>query len=162
MERILNRRICVCGYLNNEINVKPKKLMNILTASTILICIVALNRIAICQDDRWEYITATDSQYYYLDKETILFDNLEVSVWIKIECFQNCIESENKILKHALEKWRLNCADLTYKRIQRIGYYEDGETYTNDFYSSKKKGHITWKIIIPESVEEIVWKHVCR
>lgn len=107
---------------------------------------IQLNNVTYGQDDRWVYITESDNNEFYLDKETVNYYSYfnTISCWVKIICIKDC-RIQNKKIDFIICKYTFKNDEINVQR--RIVYYSDGTTY-----SYEEKGG--YKPIVPDSVSE--------
>ena len=109
------------------------------------------------QDDRWYYFAQGDDNKFYVDKETIDYDNYfnKYTVWVKIVFDIPVYDSYNDRYRvYELRKWVLNCKARTNSETEVYIYYDD-----NDNYHMSKSNSYT---IPPESIAETLYNILCK
>jgi len=115
----------------------------------------------------WRLYAKTDSYECFYDTEDMI-RSLEdtVEVWTKSEYTQRGIaEMLKKFGKHyenlsySLELWEINCPERKHRLLSITAYSVEGNILYTDQAGSRPP---PWKIIPPESVEESLYKALCK
>jgi hypothetical protein len=114
----------------------------------------------------WRLFAETDSYECFYDAEdTTPSSNNIVDVWTKLEYTKKGINAiVNKFGKHyadlcySLELWEINCGEKKERILSITEYSAEGKI----LYASSAEGRPTWKIIPRQSVDESLYKAVCK
>jgi len=115
----------------------------------------------------WRSYAKTDSYDCFYDTEDMIRSSGDtVEVWTKSEYTQKGIdEMVRKFGKHyenlsyALELWEINCAEKKHRLLSITAYSLEGTILYADQAGSRPP---PWKIIPRESVEESLYKALCK
>jgi hypothetical protein len=114
----------------------------------------------------WKLFAETDSYECFYDAEdTARSSNNIVDVWTKLEYTQKGVNGiVKKFGKHyadlcySLELWEINCGERKERILSITEYSAEGKI----LYASSAEGRPAWKMIPPQSVDESLYKAVCR
>jgi len=115
----------------------------------------------------WRLYTKTDLHEGFYDAENMIHSLRDiVEVWTRLEYTERgVIETVKKFGKHyenlsySLELWEINCAEKKHRLLSITLYSVEGNIlYTNQAGSRPPP----WKIILRESVEESLYKAICK
>ena len=115
----------------------------------------------------WRLISSTDSYKCFYDAENITRSSKNiVGVLVRLEYTERgVVEMVKEFGKHyenlsySLELWEINCAEKRHRLLSTTAYSVEGNIlYTNQAGSRPPP----WKIISRESVEESLYKAVCK
>ena len=115
----------------------------------------------------WRLISSTDSYKCFYDTENITRSSKNiVGVWARLEYTERgVVEMVKEFGKHyenlsySLELWEINCAEKKHRLLSTTAYSVEGNIlYTNQAGSRPPP----WKIISRESVEESLYKALCK
>ncbi len=115
----------------------------------------------------WKLYAKTDLHECFYNAENMIRSSQDiVEVWTKLEYTERgIIETVKKFGKHyenlsySLELWEINCAKKRHRLLSITLYSVEGNIlYTNQAGSRPPP----WKIISRESIEESLYKAVCK
>ena len=116
----------------------------------------------------WKLYSKTDSYECFYDAEDLIRSSSQniVEVWTKSEYTERGVtEMVKKFGKHygrlnySLELWEINCAEKKDRLLSIAAYSAEGNILYTDQAGSRLP---PWKIISRESVEESLYKALCR
>jgi hypothetical protein len=115
----------------------------------------------------WKFISSTDLYECFYDAENMTRSSKNiVGVWTKLVYTERGVVKMVKEfgkhyenLSYSLELWEINCAEKKHRLLSTTAYSVEGNIlYTNQAGSRPPP----WKIISRESVEESLYKAVCK
>ena len=114
----------------------------------------------------WKFISSTDLYECFYDAENMTRSSKNiVGVWTKLVYTERGITGivkefgkhyEN--LSYSLELWEIDCAKKKQRILSITEYSAEGKI----LYASSAEGRPTWKIIPRQSVDESLYKAVCK
>ena len=115
----------------------------------------------------WRLYAKTDLYECFYDAEDMIRSSQDtVKVWTKLEYTQKgVIEMLIKFGKHyenlsySLELWEINCAEKKDRLLSITAYTAEGNILYTDQAGSRPP---PWKVISRESVEESLYKALCK
>ncbi|HYA93071.1 MAG TPA: surface-adhesin E family protein [Thermodesulfobacteriota bacterium] len=114
----------------------------------------------------WKLFAETNSYECFYDAEDAApSPNDIVDVWTKLEYTKEGISGIVKKfgehyadLCYSLELWEINCGEKKERILSITEYSAEGKI----LYASSAEGRPTWKIIPRQSVDESLYKAVCK
>ena len=115
----------------------------------------------------WRLYAKTDLYECFYNAENMIRSSQDiVEVWTKLEYTERgIIETVKKFgkyyenLSHSLELWEINCAKKRHRLLSVTLYSVEGRI----LYTNQTGSHLPpWKIISRESIEESLYKAVCK
>jgi len=115
----------------------------------------------------WRLYTKTDLYECFYNAENMIRSSQDiVEVWTKLEYTERgIIETVKKFgkyyenLSYSLELWEINCAKKRHRLLSVTLYSVEGRI----LYTNQAGSHLPpWKIISRESIEESLYKAVCK
>jgi hypothetical protein len=115
----------------------------------------------------WRLYAKTDLYECFYNAENMIRSSQDiVEVWTKLEYTERgIIETVKKFgkyyenLSYSLELWEINCAKKRHRLLSVTLYSVEGRI----LYTNQAGSHLPpWKIISRESIEESLYKAVCK
>ena len=111
--------------------------------------------------EEWKQYGVDDSgNLFYYDAGSIIRPEKNiVRVWAKMVHSKENKKTLGKGLENLLYSkrlWEINCADKKIRRLSKVAYSDDGKILISDNTEEK------WQSIRPKSLEEDLYKNVCR
>jgi len=114
----------------------------------------------------WKLFAETDSYECFYDAGDVTLSSSNiVDVWTKLEYTEKGIKGiVKKFGKHyadlcySLELWEFNCGEKKERILSITEYSAEGKI----LYASSAEGHPAWKMIPRQSVDESLYKAVCK
>jgi hypothetical protein len=115
----------------------------------------------------WKLYAKTDLYECFYDAEDMIRSSQDIAeVWTKLVYTERgVVEMVKEFGKHyenlsySLELWEINCAEKKHRLLSTTAYSVEG----NILYTNQAGSHSPpWKIISRESVEESLYKALCK
>ncbi|MBN8586500.1 MAG: hypothetical protein J0M37_15530 [Ignavibacteria bacterium] len=106
------------------------------------------------QDNRWVLYYNNEFTEYYIDNETISYQDKYVYIWEK-QIPLSLSKDANGNINYSLLKIKINCTELSYEVLSITTYYSNGTYIDDDNLSDKFYAK-------PNSLREKTIKFVCK
>ena len=112
----------------------------------------------------WKLYSATEMELWFFDTSGITQPSKNiVRVWVKMDLTEKgVLDAVKKLgkkyenLNHSIILWEINCAEKKLRRYLSTNYDHKGSEI-NSFSSPSQ-----WRVIILESIDESLYKEVCK
>lgn len=137
---------------------------------SLLVKLMCIGLILFCNGEvwgtDWKLFAETDSYECFYDAEDMAPSSRNiVDVWTKLEYTEKGIEGIVKKfgqhyadLCYSLELWEINCGEKRERILSITEYSVEGKI----LYASSAEGKPAWKMIPRQSLDESLYKAVCK